>query len=103
MALNWTFLSVVGVLLIGAIVRRQSTSLNDSEFSARHETVNLLAALFVGAAVLLVQSRFALNTPPFYVCAVLLVPIVFVALVILKRLLRAYRQLPMDSSSHDRS
>lgn len=103
MALNWIFLIGVGILLIGAIVRRQSTPPNDPEFAARHETVHLLATLFVGAAVLLAQSRFTLNTPPFYLCTVLLVPIVFAASVILKRLFRAYRQLSTDLSSHDRS
>ncbi len=103
MTLYWIFLVVVGVLMIGAVVRWQSTPPTDPDYAARQETFHLLVALFLSAAILLVQTRFALNSPPFYVCDIVLVPIIGVAFVILWRLYRVYRQLPIESSSHDRS
>ncbi len=103
LALYWTFLGVVGVLMIGAVVRWQSTAETDPEFAARQETFHLLGVLFLSAAILLVQTRFPLNSPPFYVCYIILVPLIGVAFVILRRLYRVYRQLPIEPSSHDRS
>jgi hypothetical protein len=86
------FLAVVAGLLIAAAVRWRRTPQTHPEHQARGDVASLLLVVLVGQAGALARSHFAFRSPGFWVCTLLLLPVAFAALWLLRRLFRAYRR-----------
>jgi hypothetical protein len=85
------FLAVVTGLLIAAAVRWGRTPQTHPEHQARGDVARLLLVVLIGQVGALARARFAFNSPGFWVCTLLLLPVAFAALWLLRRLFLAYR------------
>jgi len=100
---HWILLGVCAPLFFAAVARWRMCTQNGAERIARRDTTILVALLMLGIFGDAARSRFPDVSIPYLVISVALIPVAIAAIVLLVRLIKAYRRSrDVDSAGPER-
>lgn len=86
------FLTTLAALTAAAVARWRRTSRRDREYGPRRDTAYLLVVSLAASAIAMRRAHYLLGTRSFYNCTWALAPLAMLAVYLVARLLRVYRE-----------